>query len=148
VIIFLDASLLNLPPEVEEFLQRPLAAVIAVIRPDGYPMTVATWYDWENGRILVNMHATRARLRWMRENPKVSLTFFDGDWYRHVSVYGRVVDIHDDRDLSGIDRLALRYTGGAFRNRSQKRVNAWIEAVGWHGWDPSGALSSPGVEAS
>jgi PPOX class probable F420-dependent enzyme len=140
--------MLELPPEVEEFLRRPLAAVIAVIRPDGFPMTVATWYDWDDGRVLVNMAGGRARLRWMRDSPKVALTFFDEDWYRHVSLYGRVVTIEDDGDLSGIDRLAMRYTGRPFRNRAAQRVNAWIEPLGWHGWDPSGALSSPGVEAS
>ena len=141
--------MLKLPSHVQEFLKRPLAAVIAVVRPDGLPMTVATWYDWdEGGQVLVNMHADRARLRWMRDNPKVSLTFFDDDWYRHVSLYGRVVRIEVDGDLAGIDRLATRYTGKPFRNRSARRVNAWIEPVGWHGWDPAGHLSSPGVEAS
>ena len=140
--------MLNLPPEVEEFLKRPLIAVIAVMRPDGFPMTVATWYDWDGGRVLVNMHASRARLRWMRGNPKVALTFFAEDWYTHVSLRGRVIRIEDDLDLSGIDRLALRYTGRPFRNRSAHRVNTWIEPVGWHGWDPAGPLSSPGVEAS
>jgi len=140
--------LLKLPPQVEKFLQQPNAAVIAAIRPDGYPMTVATWYDWDAGRILVNMHARRARLRWMRDNPKVSLTIFGDDWYTHVSLYGTVNEIEDDTDLSGIDRLARRYTGTPFRRRAQHRVNAWIDPEGWHGWDPSGALSSPGVEAS
>jgi len=36
---------LNLPPQVEAFLKQPNAAVIATVRPDGFPMTVATWYD-------------------------------------------------------------------------------------------------------
>lgn len=89
--------------------------MIACIRPDGFPMTVATWYDWEDGRILVNMHESRSRLRWMRINPQVSLTMFDDDWYRHVSIFGRVVTIHDDVDLADIDRLALRYSGGGSR---------------------------------
>ncbi|HKW58140.1 MAG TPA: PPOX class F420-dependent oxidoreductase [Candidatus Dormibacteraeota bacterium] len=140
--------MLSLPYQVEDFLKKPNAAVIAVLRPDGFPMTVATWYDWEDGRVLVNMHAGRARLRWMRQNPKVSLTVFDEDWYTHVSLYGEVVAIEEDADLSGIDRLAARYTGKPFRDRSAHRVNAWIEPLGWHGWDPAGPLSSPGVEAS
>ena len=84
-------------------------------------MTVATWYDWDDGRVLVNMHAKRARLEWMRLNPKVSLTIFDGDWYRHVSLYGKVVAIEEDGDLVDIDRLAVRYTGKPFRNRNAKR---------------------------
>lgn len=129
-------------------MRKPNAAVIAVIRPDGFPMTVATWYEWQDGRVFVNMHAGRARLRWMRANPKVSLTVFADSWYTHVSLYGNVVAIEEDADLSGIDRLSVRYGGQPFRNRTARRVNAWIEPVGWHGWDPSGELSSPGVEAS
>ena len=148
VIIYADRSVLKLPTQVEAFLKKPNAAVIATVRPDGFPMTVATWYDWDDGRLLVNMHAGRARLGWMRRNPKVSLTVFDGDWYRHVSLYGTVVEIEDDADLAGIDRLALRYTGKPFRNRRAHRINAWMEPAGWHGWDPAGDLSSPGVQAS
>lgn len=131
---------LDLPQEVEDFLRQPNAAVIATIRPDGFPMTVATWYDWEEGRVLVNMHADRSRLGWMRLNPKVSLTFFDQNWYRHVSLYGLVESITDDVDLADIDRLARRYTGQPFGSRTQKRVSAWIAPVGWHGWDPNGEL--------
>jgi PPOX class probable F420-dependent enzyme len=133
---------LDLPPEVEEFLRRPNSAVIASIRPDGYPMTVATWYDWEGGRVLVNMRASRSRLRWMRDDPKVALTVFDQDWYRHVSLYGLVETIAEDPYLADIDRLARRYTGRPFGSRTQKRVSAWIAPVGWHGWDPAGVLAS------
>ena len=139
--------MLSLPPQVHEFLRQPNPAVIAVIRPDGFPITVATWYEWDDGRVLVNMLGARARLRWMRSNPKVSLTVFGADWYTHVSLYGMVVAIEDDADLSGINRLAIRYTGKPW-TRQVHRVNAWIEPLGWHGWDPAGALSSPGVEAS
>src|SRR5579859_568068 len=134
---------LDLPPEVEKFLGRPNEAVIATVRPDGFPTTVATWYDWEDGRVLVNMNASRSRLSWMRLNPKVSLTFFDQDWYRHVSLRGLVESIADDVDLADIDRLAFRYTGKPFGSRTQKRVSAWIAPAGWHGWDPTGALASP-----
>jgi PPOX class probable F420-dependent enzyme len=133
---------LELAPEVQEFLRRPNIAVIAAIRPNGFPMTVATWYDWEDGRVLVNMHANRSRLAWMRINPKVSLTFFDEDWSRHVSLHGLVESIADDVDLADIDRLARRYTGKPFGSRTQKRVSAWIAPVGWHVWDLSGALVS------
>lgn len=125
----------GLPPHVDEFLKQPNAAVIASIRPDGFPMTVATWYDWDDGRILVNMDAKRRRLDWMRRNSKVAMTMFDRDWYRHVSLYGEVVTLEDDSDLSDIDRLARRYTGRPFRARDAHRVSAWIEPRGWHVWE-------------
>jgi PPOX class probable F420-dependent enzyme len=142
----LNQPALRLPPRVDEFLKRPNPAVIASIRPDGFPMTVATWYDWEGGLILVNMHEGRSRLRWMRTNPKVSVTVLDDDWYRHVSLFGSVVRFEDDVTLADIDRLSRRYRGRAYANRSAKRVSAWIEPKGWHGWDDDGELSSMPVQ--
>ena len=47
---------------------------------------------------------------------------------------GRVVEIADDSDLSGIDLLSRHYTGEAYARREQKRVNAWIEIESWYGW--------------
>lgn len=132
----------KLPPVVEQFLQLPNPAVIACIRPDGYPMSVATWYEWSDGLILVNMHEGRDRLRWMRANPRVSLTVLGEDWGKHVSMFGSIVRFEDDTTLADIDRLCIRYSGQPFPRRTAKRVSAWIEPVGWLGWDETGELSS------
>ncbi|HET9782256.1 MAG TPA: pyridoxamine 5'-phosphate oxidase family protein [Candidatus Dormibacteraeota bacterium] len=123
------------PPEVDEFLRRPNAAVMGCVRPDGYPMTVVTWYDWDGEQFLVNMDRKRSRLAWMRANPHVSLTVFTENWYSHVSLTGDVVRIEDDPQLDGIDQLAKRYTGKPFWNRNAKRVNAWIKPLAWHVWE-------------
>ena len=50
------------PPEIEAFLREPNPAVVATLRADGSPHSVATWYDWVDGLVLLNMDATRARL--------------------------------------------------------------------------------------
>jgi PPOX class probable F420-dependent enzyme len=105
------------------------------IRPDGYPMTVVTWYGWDGDEFLINMDRTRRRLQWIRANPHVSLTIFDEDWYAHVSCTGDVVRIEDDPQLEGIDRLSRRYGGRPFSNRDAKRVSAWIEPRSWHLWE-------------
>jgi PPOX class probable F420-dependent enzyme len=124
------------PPEVDAFLRKAHPAVIGTLRTDGSPHTVATWYDWDDGRALVNMEVTRLRLTHIRRDPRVSLTALDvDDWYTHVSLLGRVVSLADDPDLVDIDRLALRYTGKPFRRRDAKRVSAWIEVDRWHAWD-------------
>src|SRR4029077_13535359 len=42
--------------------------------------------------------------------PAVALTVLAAeDWYRQITLLGRVVSIEDDPDLEGIDRLAIRY---------------------------------------
>ena len=125
------------PAEVDAFLRKPNPAVVATLRPDGSPHTVPTWYDWEDGRALLNMEDSRLRLGYMRGDPRVALTVLgsgEDDWYSHVSLLGRIVSIEDDDSLADIDRLALRYTGKPFRKRDRKRVSAWLEPERWHEW--------------
>jgi PPOX class probable F420-dependent enzyme len=123
------------PREIDEFLAHPNPAVIATLEPDGSPNTVATWYLWEDGRILVNMDEGRKRLEYLRHDPRVSLTILGrDDWYHHVSLRGRVVSIEDDGDLSDIDRLARHYVGQPYGHRDRGRVSAWIGVERWHAW--------------
>lgn len=124
-----------LPPLLDEFLSRPNPAVIASIRPDGTPHTAATWYDWEGGRVLVNMDETRRRLDFLRDDPNIALTVLDeGNWYRHVSLLGRVVSLEEDVGLREIDRLSQRYRQRPYPVRDSRRFSAWIEVVRWHAW--------------
>jgi PPOX class probable F420-dependent enzyme len=123
-----------LPQPVDEFLSRPNPAVIATLRQDGAPASVATWYDWQSGRILVNMDSTRHRLGHLRADPRVSLTVLDSTSWSHVSLRGRVVSLSDDGHLHDIDRLSERYVGQPFEVRDRPRVSAWIEVDSWHSW--------------
>ena len=122
-----------LPENLVEFLKQPHAAVIATVRSDGAPYSAATWYDWEGGKVLVNMDFERLRLSHIRRDPRVAITVLDiMDWYRAVTVLGRVVELHDDEGLADIDRLSMRYRGEPYWNRDRKRVTALIEPELWH----------------
>jgi PPOX class probable F420-dependent enzyme len=127
-----------LPREVDEFLRRPNPAVVATLRPDGSPHTVATWYDWDGETVLLNMDESRLRLHYLRRDPRAALTVLAAQsWYSHVSLIGRVVEIAEDPDLAGIDRLARRYTGRPFSSRDARRVSAWMTVERWHRWPPN-----------
>ena len=129
-------SLTPLPDDVVAMLRHPNPAVIATLRSDGEPVTTATWYLWgDDGRVLINMDEGRVRLKHLRRDPRVSLTVLpENDWYTHVTLLGRVAEIGEDQDLSGIDRLSRQYTGTPYPVRDRGRVNAWIEVQRWHGW--------------
>jgi PPOX class probable F420-dependent enzyme len=129
-----------LPQHLDEFLQQANPAVIGTTDADGTPHTAATWYLWEDGRVLVNMDATRKRLEHLREDPRVSLTVLGrgDDWYKQVTLRGRVAEIADDPDLEGIDRLSRHYMGSPYGARDQHRVNAWIEVESWYSWNGGG----------
>lgn len=131
-----------LPDDAVAVLEKANPAVITTLRSDGQPVSTATWYLWEGGRILVNMDEARKRLEHMRNDPRVTLTVLDeGNWYTHVSLIGRVVEFRDDDGLTDIDRLAHRYLGKKYPQRERDRVSAWIEIDRWHGW---GSLKDSG----
>ena len=124
-----------LPEHIVAMLAKPNPAVVTTVRPDGQPVSVATWYLWEDGRILLNMDEGRKRLDYLRKDPRVTLTVLDSDdWYTHVSVQGRVQQMYDDEGLTDIDRLARHYTGNDYAKRKRSRVSAWVEIDRWHGW--------------
>jgi PPOX class probable F420-dependent enzyme len=124
-----------LPDDVRALLAKPNPAVITTVRPDGQPVSVATWYLLDGDRVLVNMDEGRKRLEYIRNDPRVSLTALDeAGWYTHVSLQGRVVEMADDEGLRDIDRLSQHYRGREYTNRERGRVSAWIEIDSWHGW--------------
>ena len=98
---------------------------MATTTKDGRPVTGATWYLLEpDGRILVNLDASRVRLAHIRRDPRFSLDVIDGDdWYSHVSLQLEAVEVTDDTDLADIDALSTHYTGTPYDNRERPRVS-------------------------
>jgi PPOX class probable F420-dependent enzyme len=124
-----------LPQSAVAMLEKANPAVITTLRKDGQPVSTATWYLWDDGRVLVNMDQDRIRLQHLRNDPRVSLTVLDeSGWYTHLTIIGRAVDLREDTDLSGIDRLAQQYLGKPYPQRDRRRYSAWIEIDRWHGW--------------
>jgi PPOX class probable F420-dependent enzyme len=116
-------------------LAKPNPAVMATVRPDGQPITVATWYLWEDGRILLNMDRRRKRVARLAVDPRVTLTVLDAeDWTTYVGLIGRVSDSFDDLDRRDIDRLSMHYDGVPFGTRDTERVTFLVDVDRWYGW--------------
>ena len=131
-----------LPDAAVAMLRKPNPAVITTLRRDGQPVATATWYLWDDGRVLVNMDEGRQRLAHMRNDPRVAIDVLDEDgWYTHLSITGHIDEMRDDPDLADIDRVAMQYTGKPYPQRDRGRISAWIAVDGWHGW---GALQDIG----
>ncbi|MDX3098220.1 PPOX class F420-dependent oxidoreductase [Streptomyces sp. ME01-24h] len=134
-----------LPSAAIEMLKKPNPAVITTLRADGQPVSAATWYLWDDGRVLVNMDGGRKRLAHVRNDPRVTLTVLDEeDWYTHVTLIGRVGELREDTDLADIDRLARQYVGRAYPQRDRERVSGLIEIERWHGWGTLKDSGQPG----
>jgi PPOX class probable F420-dependent enzyme len=107
--------------------------VLAVLTGDGSPNQSVMWFEIDAERrdtILMNTKVGRAKERFLRRDPRVSLCFEEGlTW---VALQGRV-ELDDDRERSMEDilRLARRYgsSGGEFSGQERVTVRLRVEKV-------------------
>jgi hypothetical protein len=81
--------------------------------------------------VLLSMSDTARRLDHLRRNPSVALTILGENWYQHVSLLGRVVEIREDEGLPDLDRLSMRYEGAPYPDRDPC-VTVVMEVERWH----------------
>ena len=92
-------------------IAKPRYPVLAVLTTDGSPSQSVMWFDLDPDQpdtILMNTKVGRAKDRYLRRDPRVSLCFEDDlTW---VALRGRV-ELDDDREraLADIQHLAVRY---------------------------------------
>jgi PPOX class probable F420-dependent enzyme len=135
-----------LPESAVSLLKKPNPAVMSTLRPDGQPVSAATWYLWEDdGRVLLNMDAGRVRLRHLRNDPRVTLTVLAADdWSTHITLIGRIAELRRDEGLKDIDRLAQQYLGEDYGRRDSERFSARLEVERWYGWGNQRESQQPG----
>ena len=101
------------PPErLQAFLRQRRPAIIGSLLADGSPSTVATWYLWLGGaRLMLSTNKGGFRERNLARDGRVALTVLGEDWYHHVSLRGRVVQMRADPDWADLDALSQHYRG-------------------------------------
>jgi PPOX class probable F420-dependent enzyme len=104
-----------------EILRYP---VLSVLADDGSPSQSVMWFDLDPDdpdTILMNTKRGRAKERWLRRDPRVSLCFEDG--LRWAALKGSVtLDDDPERAAEVIANLARRYGSDPARFEGQKRV--------------------------
>jgi hypothetical protein len=98
--------------------------VLAIVTPSGAPNQSVMWFDVDPERpdtIVMNTRVGRAKERWLRDDPRVSLLFENGlEWY---AMQGSV-ELDDDRvrALDDIQALARRYDSDPTKFNGQERT--------------------------
>lgn len=129
--------------EIDIFLERPWAARLACIRPDGTPHVVPVWHRWDGEQLYLLAWPESHWASFIRSNPSVSITI-DEPWppHRRVSIRGSARPI-EEPDLPSnrrdfIESFFLRY----LHHPIPPEAPAWlaepyavqVEAVnGWKG---------------
>lgn len=97
-----------------ELLTGKHFAHVGAIRPDGTPHVTVTWIDADDGRVLVNSAVGRVKDRYLRRDPRVSVTVHDQrDPYRWLRIDGFVEEfVTGEAAERHIDTLNRRYHDG------------------------------------
>jgi Pyridoxamine 5'-phosphate oxidase len=120
------------------FLSAPHPAVVAVAGRGGRPVSAATWYLYEQGRVLLSMVKDGPRHKHLCADPRISLTVLADDWYSHATLMGRVADLRHDDDLADIDRISQQYRGEPYRRRDEVLVSAEALVERWYTYGEPG----------
>lgn len=103
--------------EIRDFLCQPNIAVVATVGPDGRPHAVPTWYEYDEGEIVLHMGQRSRRYRNLRRNDRVALCMDTRTPpYKALVIEGRAVtEVGTDDERSR--RMAIAYLGEAIGTR-------------------------------
>ena len=119
----------TLTEQQRRFLEQPFVGEVTTLRPDGSPHTTVVWVDTDTDVVMFNTAVGRAKERYLRKDPRVSLIVVDpDDPYRWVSVSGQAEFTTEGADEQ-IDKLAKEYLGQdeyPWRKPTEQRVTVRI----------------------
>jgi PPOX class probable F420-dependent enzyme len=93
------------------FLEEPLVAVLATLRPDGTVLLSPVWHEWRDGGFNVWIGADDVKARHLRRDPRASILVAESqDPLRGVEVRGVARIVEDGAHETAV-RIASRYLG-------------------------------------
>ena len=117
--------------ERDEFLRAPRLAILMYQGPRSSPTGVPVWYDWHDNELHMFAARNSAKIKWLRENPNVSvlMTSRVGEPEGWVAFDG-VASISEFTKNSWrelLDRVAPRYRDMK-RKDAVETITQWKEA--------------------
>jgi PPOX class probable F420-dependent enzyme len=118
-----------LDEKARSFLEQPFVGEVTTLRPDGSPHSTVVWVDTDTDVVMFNTAVGRAKERYLRRDPRVSLIVVDPEnAYRWVSIDGRAELTTEGADAQ-IDKLAKKYLGQdeyPWRKPEEERITVRI----------------------
>jgi PPOX class probable F420-dependent enzyme len=92
--------------------EEPNLGVVTTLRENGTPHQTVVWVDWDGEHVVLNLNNFRAKLAYLRRDPRVSVLVLDRhDPFRWLGVEGTVADITPEGAYAHIVRQAGVYLG-------------------------------------
>lgn len=115
----------SISPAVRAFLESmQVPCILSTLRPDGHPITSATWYGFMGEAIIVSTPAARNKAKNVRQDPRVSFIVDTKTMpYQGVAIEGSA-DVVDDHDDACITAIVRRYLGPDAATAMLSRLDA------------------------
>jgi PPOX class probable F420-dependent enzyme len=112
-------SISNLDETYRQLMDKPIAAIMAVIGGDGRPNLTPMWFDYEGDKVLVNVAEHRKKTGWIRKTPQMTLLLMNPEnMYHWLSLKVTVErEISEDDPTEGprvteqLNRIWRKYIG-------------------------------------
>lgn len=93
---------------------EPYYGIASTVRPDGSPQQTVVWVDYDGENVVFNTADGRAKPRFIRQNPNVSLTVLDPENpFRWIAVSGPA-ELSEEGAAEHIEKLSHKYNGKSF----------------------------------
>jgi PPOX class probable F420-dependent enzyme len=112
----------TVPESLRDLLTTNNLGHLTTVRPDGGLAPSIVWIDFDGEQVLVSTPVGSRKGVNCRANLHVAVSVVDrANPFRYLQIRGRITDIRPDAGLALIDRLALRYIGSEYRDRTGAR---------------------------
>jgi PPOX class probable F420-dependent enzyme len=122
--------MVELPEEVQQFLDEPHLAVLVTLMKNGSPQATPVWVDHDGSNVLINTVEGHQKERNLERDSRVALCVVDHSRAgRYVQIRGRAVEITGgDEALQHINKLSQKYSRRAYQGRDgEQRIKVVIE---------------------
>lgn len=114
---------LQFGPRLIQFLEEPLPISVGTTRHDGSVEMNPVWFEYRDGQIWLNGGHNRDWFKHMQRDPRVTLLVIDpGNMFRWAQIQGTLAGTSTEGADEHIERLSMRYTGGAYQNPKIDRL--------------------------
>lgn len=114
---------LQFSPRLIHFLEEPLPISVGTTRHDGSVEMNPVWFEYRDGQIWLNGGHNRDWFKHMQRDPRVTLLVIDpGNMFRWAQIQGTLAGTSTEGADEHIERLSMRYTGGAYQNPKIDRL--------------------------
>jgi PPOX class probable F420-dependent enzyme len=99
------------PADLAGFLELPIVAILATLRPDGTVLLSPVWHEWRDGGFNVATSSGDVKIRHVTRHPNASIVVAESaPPYRGIEVRCTPRVVPDHENEVGV-RLAIRYLG-------------------------------------